>query len=477
MNEKRQRAVGAREVALLALRDVDEGQAYAGLALDRALKGRSLSRRDRALATELVYGASRRRNTLDWAIAQASTRPVDKMSPWVRADLRLAAYQLLFLDRIPPSAAVNEAVELAKRYGHAGLAGFVNGVLRGLLRKKAGLRYPDPAKDPVGYLALRHSHPDWLVKRWLARYGFAATESLLRANNENPPLVLRPNRLKTDREGLLRALEAEGAATEPARLVPEAVVLREGPAFEDLKSFRDGLFSVQDEGSILVGQVLRPRPGDTVLDACAAPGGKSTHLAELMDNQGRVVAVDPHDHKLKLIEDNARRLGTSIVTPQLGDARDVGRAMAGQADAVLVDAPCSGLGVLRRRPDARWRKSPEQVEELHRLQVEILEGAAAALCPGGTLVYSTCTMEPEENQGTLQAFLDRHPEFRPESLRPYLPAALAGEPGVEQGWLQLLPHVHGTDGFFIARLIRGADGAAVDGAEEIGEQPSKATGA
>lgn len=470
MSEKRQRAVGAREVALLALRDVDEGQAYAGLALDRALKGHPLSRRDRALATELVYGASRRRNTLDWAIAQAASRPLDKMSPWVRADLRLAAYQLLFLDRIPPSAAVNEAVELAKKYGHAGLASFVNGVLRGLLRKKDSLSYPSPDSDPVGYLALRHSHPEWLVKRWLDRYGFEATEALLRANNENPPLVLRPNRLKTDREGLVQALEAEGAAAEPARLVPEAVVLREGPAFEDLRSFRDGLFSVQDEGSILVGQVLRPRPGYTVLDACAAPGGKSAHLAELMDNQGRVVAVDPHDHKLALIRDNARRLGTSIVTPQLGDARDVGRAMAGQADAVLVDAPCSGLGVLRRRPDARWRKSAEQVEELHRLQVGILEGAAAAVRPGGTMVYSTCTVEPEENQGTVEAFLARHPEFERESLRAYLPASLAREPGVEQGWLQLLPHVHGTDGFFIARLRRRADGA-----KEIGEQPSKAT--
>jgi len=470
MSENRPGAAGlasAREVALLALRDVDEGEAYAGLALDRALKRHPLPRRDRGLATELVYGASRRRNTLDWAIRQASTRPLDKMSPWVRADLRLAAYQLLFLDRIPPSAAVNEAVELAKKYGHAGLAGFVNGVLRGFLRKKDGLSYPDPAKDPVGYLSLRHSHPEWLVKRWLDRYGFEATEALLRVDNENPPLVLRPNRLKTDREGLVKALEAEGAVTEPARLTSEAVVLKEGPAFEDLKSFGDGLFSVQDEGSILVGQALRPRPGDTVLDACAAPGGKSTHLAELMDNKGLVVAVDPHDHKLNLIRDNARRLGTDIVTPQLGDAREVGRAMAEKAEAVLVDAPCSGLGVLRRRPDARWRKSAEQIQELHRLQLEILEGAAAAVRPGGVLVYSTCTMEPEENQGTVEVFLARHPEFHPESLRSYLPAVLADEPGVEQGWVQLLPHVHGTDGFFIARLGRDV--------KEMDEQPSKAT--
>ncbi|MCL5677321.1 MAG: 16S rRNA (cytosine(967)-C(5))-methyltransferase RsmB, partial [Firmicutes bacterium] len=450
MADEKRDQVGAREVALLALRDVDQGEAYAGVALDRARSRHPLSQRDRSLVTELVYGAVRRQNTLDWAISQAASRPLDKMPAWVRADLRLAAYQLLFLDRIPPSAAVNEAVELAKKYGHAGLAGFVNGVLRGLLRQKDRLPYPDRSKDPVGYLSLRHSHPAWMVRRWLERFGFEGTEALCRINNETPPLVLRPNRLKTNAAGLVRSLEAEGAEAEPAGLVPDAVVLKRGPSFEELASFQEGLFSVQDEGSMLVGQVLAPPPGETVLDACAAPGGKSTHLAELMGDQGKIIAVDPYEHKLDLIRDNARRLGTHIIVPELGDAREVGGRLAEQAGAVLVDAPCSGLGVLRRRPDARWRKQPEQIEELHRLQLEILEGAAKAVKPGGALVYSTCTIEPEENQGTVAAFLAEHRDFHPDSLKPYLPDSLVGEPGVDQGWLQLLPHVHGTDGFFIA---------------------------
>ncbi len=444
----------ARDVALEALVAVDQNESYAGQALERALRRHAIPRRDRSLATELVYGVQRRLNTLDWALSQVSSRPLADMTVWIRSDLRLAAYQLLFLDRIPPSAAVNEAVELAKKHGHKGVAGFVNGVLRALLRRQDALPYPDPQQDPVAYLALRHSHPEWLVRRWLERYGFEGTEALLRANNETPPLTVRPNRLRTDREGLVQALTAEGVETEPGRLLPDSVVIKGGPIFEELKAFQDGLFTVQDEGSMLVGQVVQPAAGMTVLDACAAPGGKSVHLAELMGNQGRVVAVDSHPHKLQLIRDNARRLGTDIVTPKLGDAREVGAGMAAQVAAALVDAPCSGLGVLRRRADSRWRKSPAQIAELHDLQVDILHGVAAAVKPGGVLVYSTCTTEPEENQETVEAFLAGHPEFELQDLRPFLPPALVAEPTAASGWVQLLPHVHGTDGFFIARMVR-----------------------
>lgn len=445
-----------REAALRVLYDVDVKAAYANLALDHHLSRSRLDGRERALATELAYGVTRRRAALDWAIAQVASRPLEKMDPWVRNILREAVYQILYMDRIPHAAAVDQAVELARQYGHEGVAKFVNGVLRNLIRKLPELPWPDEEADPVRALAVRHSYPEWLVAQWLERFGRDEAVRLLEAGNQVPPLTVRVNRLKATREEAAAALAREGVRAEPTRHSPYGLILRDltsAASLEQLEAMKQGLITVQDESSMLAAAVVNPQPGWTVIDVAAAPGGKATHLAELMDNRGRVIALDVHPHKVDLIEENARRLGTTIVEPVCLDARRVGEAMPGRADAVLCDLPCSGLGTLARRPDARWRKRPEDVEALVPVQRAILESAARALRPGGVLVYSTCTIQPAENEELVEAFLADHPEFRFDNIWDYLPGSIARE-GQAEGYVQLLPHVHGTDGFFIARLVK-----------------------
>lgn len=448
----------AREVALRALRDVDVKDSYANLALDAHLSKSRLQGRDRGLATEITYGVTRRRSSIDWALAQVSTRPLEQVDPWIRNILREAIYQILYMERIPRSAAVDEAVELAKKYGHVGVAKFVNGVLRNLIRRLPELPWPDPARAGAPALAVLHSHPEWLVREWSERFGVNQAIELMEASNRVPPLTIRVNLLKATRAQVAEALAAEGVATEPTRHSPQGLVIQDltSSSFLDaLKTMKAGLFTVQDESSMLVAPALDPQPGWTVIDLAAAPGGKSTHLAELMNNEGKIIAVDIHPHKVDLIAENARRLGITIVDGVCTDAREVGKLMPNRADAVLCDVPCSGLGTLARRPDARWRKKATDPAELAPIQRAILESAAIALKPGGVLVYSTCTLHPAENQGMVESFLAEHPEFALESVAGHLPpgipaAATAG------GYLQLLPHIHGTDGFFIARMRKKA---------------------
>lgn len=443
----------AREAALRALRDVDVKESYANLALDAHLTRSGLEGRDRALATELVYGVTRRRGSVDWAIAQVATRPLEQIDPWIRNILREAVYQILYMERIPPSAAVDQAVELAKQYGHTGVAKFVNGVLRNFLRRLPTLVWPDPAVDPVGAMAVTHSHPLWLVREWVGRFGAEEAAQLMELANQVPPLTIRANRLKATRAEVAEALGAEEVRTDPTTYAPEGLIIHDltsSSHLDRLKAMKQGLFTVQDESSMLVGPVVNPQPHQTIIDMASAPGGKATHLAELMENQGVIIAVDIHPHKIDLVEQSAKRLGISIIEGLCADAREIGRLMPERADAILCDVPCSGLGTLARRPDARWRKQPADIESLAPIQMAILESAALALKPGGALVYSTCTIHPRENQELVGAFLANHPEFEPDPIAPYLPAALADQ--AEGYFLQLLPHRHGTDGFFIARM-------------------------
>jgi 16S rRNA (cytosine967-C5)-methyltransferase len=360
----------------------------------------------------------------------------------------MGAYQIFFLSRVPVSAACNQAVELAKKYGHAGTAKFVNAVLRSAGREPGKAVYPDPARDPARYLALKYFHPEWLAARWLERLGFAACEALLAADNTTPPLSLRTNTLRISRDDLLARLAAEGAAGEPSSWAPEGIVCREYPALATLASLREGLFQVQDESSMLVAHVVGPRPGEFVIDACGAPGGKSTHLAALMGDKGRVLSTDLYEHKLKLTAENAARLGLKIIATRVFDATKLDTVYAGQADRVLVDAPCSGLGVLRRKPDSRWRKSESMLRDLPKLQAAILASAARCVKPGGTVVYSTCTTEPEENEQVVRAFLADNPDFVLADAGALLPSPRG------EAMVQLWPHVDGVDGFFIARLER-----------------------
>lgn len=447
--------IPAREIALHVLKAVESEGAYANLALNRALEHHQPGKLDRAFATELAYGTLRVLNTLDWIISRFLHKPLGDQSVWIRNILRMGAYQIFYMDKVPAPAACNEAVELAKKYGTPGTARFVNGVLRNVVRRKDDIVFPSAEEDLVSHIALRYSHPTWLVERWLGEFGLEETTALCRANNATPRNTIRTNTLRTGRENLTKTLEQEGLTVRATRFAPEGLEISGFLSLRGLPSFEAGLFQIQDESSMLAGHALSPAAGDRVLDACSAPGGKTTHLAQLMQDRGVIRALDVHPHKLDFIRENCARLGITCVEVRCGDARELAGGPEDAADYVLVDAPCSGLGVLGRRPDARWRKEPAQVTALAELQGQILDGAARCVRPGGVLVYSTCTITPEENIEQVERFLQARPEFAWDDLRPFLPATL-GDAELSRGYIQLLPHVHGTDGFFIARLRRNA---------------------
>lgn len=439
----------ARGAALAVLGQVLDEGAYTNLAINKYLRTHPMEAQERRLFTELVYGTVKALGTIDWYLAQCVTRPLEQLEKSVLEVLRLSAYQLLYMERIPAAAACNEAVKLARCVSHEGSAKFVNGVLRGLLRKEqAGeLALPDPEQDDAGYLALKYMHPRWLVKRWLGPWGKAGTEVLLAFNNTSAPVCLRTNTLVTTRERLLAELTAAGAEVEPSCWCAEGLVVRKLEKLglgELLAKFPDA-FYVQDESSMLVAGLVAPQPGMAVLDMCSAPGGKTTHLAQLMQNQGSITACDVHEHKLQLIAENAERLGISIIKPTLNDGTVLRQEWLGQFDRVLVDAPCSGMGVLRRRAEARWRKQRQDLKLFPPLQLEILQNAAQYVKAGGRLVYSTCTIEQAENHYLTEEFLEKNPSWH----RVPFAHPLTGEM-VEE--LQILPQVDGIDGFYICIL-------------------------
>lgn len=445
----RQRLSGAREAALRALVRVERDRSYLNLALPPLL--RLLPPRERALASRIAAGTVQRLNTLDWALGLHLRQPLHKLTPWIRNLLRSGAYQVIFLDRVPAAAAVDESVRLARRFGHRGVAGLVNAALRSLAGSASDLPWPDRQGDPVLYLSLKHSHPAWLVRRWLERYGEAETEALCAANNNPSPVSLRPNRLKVDRRGLLERLGAAGVAADASPSVLEAVRLTGQKDPAALAGFREGFFTIQGESAMLVAPALDPRPGETVLDLCSAPGGKTTHLAELMGDEGLVLAVDLNPGRLRLVEQSARRLGLDSITVAAGDGRSPGSLNLPAPDRILVDAPCTGLGVVRRLPDLKWRRRPEDVPAMQRLQLELLRAAASFLTPGGVLVYSVCSNETEETAAVAEALSRAELSLQPEEPPP-LPAALPGF-CLEKasGAFHLYPHRHGMDGFFVAR--------------------------
>lgn len=439
----------ARETAIKVLHEVHSNGAYANVALVQALRRAALNEADRRFVTELVYGIVKAGDTLDWMLQRYVNRPLSKMPPMIQEILRLGLYQIFFLDKVPASAACNEAVELTKRYGHAGTRGFVNAVLRTAVREPEKAVFPKIQGQEAQYLALSAQHPVWLVKKWIAAFGYEETAKLCAFDNTAPVLSVRTNTLKTDREALLRTLSGEGVEAAASNWAPEGILFGKHGALDALPSLQQGLFQVQDESSMQVAHVIDPQPGEFVLDVCSAPGGKTTHMAALMKNQGHILAVDIYEGKLARLMENAVRLGVSIVETKCQDARTIGAVYAGQADRVLVDAPCSGLGVLRRKPDARWRKTPAELAALPELQLAILRSAALAVKPGGVLIYSTCTITEEENSGVVRAFLDEQPNFALEITGDFLPVKRRSD-----SMVQLYPQHDGTDGFFIARMKR-----------------------
>ncbi|MHB8846557.1 MAG: 16S rRNA (cytosine(967)-C(5))-methyltransferase RsmB [Nitrospirota bacterium] len=433
-----------RELALKVLCEAERGM-HADRMLDQARA--SFDGRDSGFILELTYGVLRNRSRIDWLLDRFSKQPVSSTDDWTRNILRLGAYQLLFLDRVPASAAVNTSTELAKLYGKK--HGYVNGLLRTLERKKNDLPLPDYA-DAVKRLATLHSHPEWLVRRWVSRFGADQTEEVLRKNNEDAPLIIRANSLKGTADDLITLLASQGAAARKSRFSPTGVEILSSPGITTLDAFHEGRFLVQDEAAQLVTLMLDPKPGESVLDACAAPGGKATYLAELMGNIGEVVALESDKKRIDRIRENSSRLGITIVRPKMGDAA---KYKEGQFDRILIDAPCSGLGVLRRHPDGRWTKTEKAMQERSALQKKILANCAGLLKPGGVLVYATCTTEPEENEEVVRDFLANHPEFTLDDPRPFLPPAAARLVGPDL-FFRTFPDEPAMDGFFSARILR-----------------------
>jgi 16S rRNA (cytosine967-C5)-methyltransferase len=435
-----------REAALRVLQAVDTRSAFSDRLLDGAHARGGSDDRDQALLHELVKGTLRWRGRLDWTLDRLVHVGLAQLQPWIKNVLRLGAYQILFLDRIPAHAAVDESVKLANRYGHPGSAGLVNSVLRRLAAEKSSIE-PPGGDDPAS-LAAWGSHPRWMVERWLPRFGVEATRALMMANNRPARVGLRANRLRGTREELIARLAAEGVAARPARLSPDLAWLDEGVPLARLAALREGFCTAQDESEALVTLLVAPQPHERVLDLCAAPGGKSTHLAERMHDDGEVWALERAESRVATLEATVKRLGVHSVHVVHGDGRRYPFPMP--FDRVLVDAPCSGLGVLGRRADARWRKGPEILREMPPLQLELLAAAGRQARPGGVVVYSACTFEPEETTEVVETFLEEQPEFVLESAQGLLPDEVVDD----QGFLRVLPHVHGCDGAFAARFRR-----------------------
>lgn len=439
--------MSARDTALRVLNSCRIGGAWADAALKAQISRDGLSGPEASLCSRIVYGVTQNRLLLDFYLTAFCSQKPDHLQPPLLDILRIGAYQILFLDKVPDSAAVNTSVELAKSAGRGQAAGLVNAVLRKISQNKDGLP-PIPERDEAKYLSILYSHPKWLVKRLLAMLGREEAERFLAANNSQPPTAAQVNPLRGTAEELQAALGTAGVKAEPHPWLPNCLFLSGTGDLERLQAFQEGKFYIQDPAARLAVMAMDVKPGDCVLDVCAAPGGKSFAAAIAMENQGRVLACDLHENKLKRIRDGAERLGLTCIETAAADGRTCSPEWAGQFDAVLVDAPCSGLGIIRKKPDVRYKKA-DDLFSLPVVQHDILDSAAACVRPGGLLVYSTCTILPEENGQTADIFLTEHPDFSKETFS--LPSL-----GEVPGEISLWPQRHGTDGFYICRMRRQA---------------------
>ncbi|MBA2870755.1 16S rRNA (cytosine967-C5)-methyltransferase [Anoxybacillus calidus] len=437
-----------REVALETLLAIEKNQAYSNLLLNKMIEKHQLSSKDVGLLTEIVYGTIQRRDTLDYFLSPFLKKS-SKLEVWVKVLLRLSLYQMLYLDRVPDRAAIYEAVEIAKKRGHKGIASMVNGVLRAVQRE--GVPSLEKIADPVERLAVETSHPIWLVKRWVKQFGMDEARKMCETNLLPPEQTARVNIARITVEEAIERLRQEEVEVTNGDVAPEAIKAVKGNLAHTL-AYKEGYLTIQDESSMLVAKALGAKENEYVLDSCAAPGGKSTHIAELMHNTGQVVSLDIHDHKVKLIQEQAERLHLTNIQTKVLDSRKVSEYFEKESfDKILVDAPCTGFGVLRRKPDIKYAKTENDIRQLAKIQREILAAVAPLLKKGGILVYSTCTIDQEENSDVIEDFLRHHPQFNlDETLKERLPEKV--RPYVSEGKLQILPHYFGSDGFFIASL-------------------------
>lgn len=440
-----------RRSAAEILQRIAREHAFADQLVDRELKSDHLKGPDRGLLNELVFGVLRRQGTLDHIIGKLLDQPLSRLETRVLILLRLGLYQLGYLDRIPESAAVNETVQLAKSMAPRA-SGLVNAILRSYLRTKQQISFPDPLIDPAASIAVRHSHPEWLVRQWIDQLGIDETEALAAAASSPPPLTLRTNTLKIEQKGLLDLFSGNAIAATPCPYSSHGIILEKRHPITSLPGFSEGLFIVQDEASQIAGFLLEPQPGERILDGCAAPGGKATHLAQLMGNHGELLALDISPKKLRLIEETSARLSIGIISTGAANLRLADTLPHTSFDRILLDAPCSGLGIIRRNPEAKWRLTPQDIERLSLTQRILLENVWHVLKPGGTLVYSTCSTSLQENEEVVLDFVSRHTDCVLENLHQLLPewSDLFTPSGMFRAW----PHHHGMDGFFAARLRR-----------------------
>jgi 16S rRNA (cytosine967-C5)-methyltransferase len=442
----------ARSIALQVLRRIEAEGAFSSLALNHALRRHAtLSPEDRALATELTYGTLRWRRRLDFALSAHSHRRLEKVEPSLLRILRLSAYQLMFLDSIPDWAAVDQGTQMAVVMRGRRAAGYVNGVLRGLAGNRERIEWPDVEKNPEHALAVMHSFPDWLVKWWLQRFGKKRAEEFMQALNLPAPLWVRANSLRGKPDKLVSLIAASGYHATPSDLVPGAVLLQQVGDVTALAAHQEGWFHVQDLAAQAVCHLLAPKSGQRILDACGAPGGKTATLAQLTGDQGEILSVDIHPARIGLVRRLAERLRITSVRAVPHDLTQPAPEEWGAFDRVLLDAPCSSMGVLRRHPEIRWRLAPDDLAHIAQTQRELLDSVAGLVKPGGTLVYSVCTFTEEEGPGQIEAFLSEHPEF--ERIDP-----LAGKKAPwhamidDTGALATWPDVHNADAFYAVRM-------------------------
>lgn len=437
-----------REAALDLLAAIEKNQSYSNLLLNSTIEKNQIPPIDVGLLTELTYGTLQRRMALDFFL-KPFIKNSEKLEFWVPHLLRLTLYQMVYLDKIPDRAAIHEAVEIAKRRGHKGIAGLVNGVLRSIQRE--GIPSLDEINDPIQRVSIATSHPEWLVARWVEQFGYEKAKEMCEMNVLAPLQTARINLAKTTIRECIEELDEEGFLIEKSLIIPEAIRSLKGNLAAS-NAFKKGYLTIQDESSMLAAYALGAKVNEKILDACAAPGGKSTHIAEKMHNTGVVYSIDLHEHKVKLIQDNAKRLRLGNIKTIVMDSRKVGEQYPEESfDRVLLDAPCSGLGVIRRKPDMKYTKKEEDILQLSAIQEKLLKAVSPLVKQGGILVYSTCTVDKEENEKTIKAFLLDHPEFEGDlTLKDRMPEAI--QPLITGFDLQIFPQDFGSDGFYIAAL-------------------------
>lgn len=443
--------MNSRELALEILLDIEKNKGYSNITINKYLKKYNLIK-DENFIRQIVYGVIENKAYIDYIIRKKSSIRLKKIHETVLMILRMGTYQLCFLDNIPDSAAVNEAVKLVKDKNLIKSTGFVNGILRNISREKEELMKINSSSD-IEYLSIRYSHPAWLVEKWIEDYGYQFTKEILVSNNTQPKLNIRTNILKNTREELISKLEDKGFDIEKTKYSAQGIIILNPKRITELEEFKKGYFTIQDESSMLVSEAMNPKENSLVLDISSAPGGKTTHIGELMNNKGKIIARDIYKHRTKLIEDNAKRLDINIIETEIYDGLKLDENLIDKLDYCLLDAPCSALGNIRRSPEIKWNKSLDDIKDIVKLQKELLNVASKYIKIGGVLIYSTCTINKEENIEQISNFLKKNKNFLLEKIE------LDGIdenifPTKTKGYLEIYPNIHNMDGFFIAKLKR-----------------------